>query len=87
MQPRRGKGDPKAGERVRDSPDPTVKSCTNDTRLYNHIIYAVYLGQTHECYLMATLMSMNPYEPCLVNSVGHILLVFLIFTVLHPLLL
>lgn len=85
MHPRR-KGDPKAGKSVRNNTVPIVRNFTKNTRLYNDSIYSEYLTQTQKSYLMATLVSMNPYESCLVHSVGHVFLVSLIFIILPPLL-
>lgn len=42
-QPRRGKRDPKVGERLRDNHAPAVRSCTKNTRLFNYNLYTEHL--------------------------------------------
>ncbi|KAL6040966.1 hypothetical protein STEG23_035942, partial [Scotinomys teguina] len=61
---------PRSG-RVRDAPVPTVTK-------YQANIHNTYRGyvQTHAGYIFAASLSMSPYEPYLVDSVGHVLLVF-----------
>lgn len=50
-----------------------------EDELHNHNIYAEGLGQTHEGSLVVSLVSVSPYEPHLVDSVGCVLIVSFIF--------
>jgi hypothetical protein len=47
------------------------------TPSYN--IYAEDLMQGHTGTLLATSVSVSPYEPCLVDSLGHVLGIFYLF--------
>jgi hypothetical protein len=67
-----GKGDPRAGKRVRDIPTPTVRSPTK--ALKNHSLYAGSLVQAHLYSVVAASVSVSLYEPCLVDFVCCVLL-------------
>ena len=44
-------------------------------KLNKHSVYVEDLAQTHTCSMIAASVSLNPFEPYLVNSVGQVLLV------------
>lgn len=64
----------KAGERVRNTFTSMVRSPTR-TPSYTTITYAENLGQTLTGSMSLTLVFVGPYEPCLVDSLGHVFLV------------
>lgn len=51
----------------------TSISTVRSTKLDNHNMYTKHLTQIHTGSLIVTLISVRPYETCLVDSVGHVL--------------
>ena len=59
-------------------PTLTVKSLTEILSLENHSMYAEGLAETHADYIIAALLCVNPYEPCLLDYLDLVLLVVFI---------
>lgn len=65
---------PTAGKRVKDTPAPTVRNLTK-CQANNPEPYAQDLVQTNAGHLFDTSVPMSTFAACLLDSVGHILLV------------
>lgn len=48
---------------------------SQENTLHNYKVYAEDLAPTHPGSMLVSLASVSTYEPCLVESVGHVLLV------------
>ena len=71
-QPSRRKRVPRAGEESETQP---LFESHKNSKLYNHNMYAEDLAQTHTGSMSVASVSVSPYEPRLVDSVDHVIMV------------
>ena len=64
---------------------PIVRSPTKAHEVNNHKVHTKDLGQTHTGSVTVSSVSVSPYEPCLVDSVGCVLMVSSLVTRILPL--